>query len=296
LWWGLREGFDGVFVYQSPHANPLQLSYVRDFLALVGLSDRVLIAEDWLRFPVVHVPEAAHRFNAHIAPEFQIPFQRAADAARAKAGPDLPAKLYVSRSRLDSARIIGEEIVEEMFAAEGYRVIHPQTLPLAEQVALFNAATSVAGFIGSAMHNIVFSRGGIEVTCIARDAKIGESYLLIDQLLGNDGTYLVAKSADRTGLIGRHEPFLLDIDALAATLRAAGRIGPDNRPSYSKRRLKRDFEAERNYQLASNRRSPHPPLRRLGLTLKAIALRPFWAPPWKILPQRLYRALTSARR
>jgi capsular polysaccharide biosynthesis protein len=46
--------------------------------------------------------------------------------------------------------------VEAFFAAEGFTIIRPETMPLAEQVALFRGADIIAGFAGSGMFNAMF--------------------------------------------------------------------------------------------------------------------------------------------
>ena len=284
LWWALREGFDGPLVFQSISPGILDVSYISALFELIGIADRATIADNWTRYSSVVVPEASHRFNAHIAPEFLMPFERARGAAlKAVPGPS-PEKLYLSRSRLDAGRIIGEGAVEEMFAAEGYDIVHPQELGLAEQVALFARAKKVAGFNGSAMHGLVFSPGGVEATHIARDDHIGRSFFLIDQLLGNDARYIVGEFAPRLGTLGRHEPFLVDIDGVGDMLRSEGVISPQTRPSVSQRALTAEFEAECRLQLAASRRSPLKGLKRLPPLLGALLKRPLDGRLWQALP------------
>ncbi|MCW2308305.1 glycosyltransferase family 61 protein [Rhodobium gokarnense] len=291
LWWALQEGFGGPLMFQSISPGILDVSYIRALFDLIGIADRVMIADAWTRYAGVVVPEASHRFNAHIAPEFLLPFERAREAAlKAAPGPS-PEKLYLSRSRLDAGRIIGEEVVEEMFAAEGYDIVHPQELGLAEQVALFARAKKVAGFNGSAMHGLVFSPGGVEATHIARDEHIGKSFFLIDQLLGNDARYIVGTFASRLGTLGRHEPFLVDIDGVGDMLRAEGVISPSNRPSVRQAALKADFNAECALQLASSRRSPLKGLRRLSPLFGALLKRPTDGRLWAALPGVAARAV-----
>ncbi|MBB4301842.1 hypothetical protein GGD81_000859 [Rhodobium orientis] len=291
LWWALREGFGGPLVFQSISPGILDVSYIRALFELIGIADRVTIAERWTRYASVVVPEASHRFNAHIAPEFLLPFERARAAALKVAPGSGPEKLYLSRSRLDAGRIIGEEAVEEMFAAEGYDIIHPQELGLAEQVALFARARKVAGFNGSAMHGLVFSPGGVEATHIARDDHVGRSFFLIDQLLGNDARYIVGEFAPRLGTLGRHEPFLVDIDGVGDMLRSEGVISPDTRPSVEQKALTAEFQAECALQLASSRRSPVRGLKRLSPLLGALSRRPFNGRLWAALPGVVARSV-----
>lgn len=68
-----------------------------------------------------------------------------------------PDKLYISRRRVKKRRMENEEECEALFIRRGFTVVHPQELPLADQIMLFANATHVAGPVGSAVHNVVFS-------------------------------------------------------------------------------------------------------------------------------------------
>ena len=69
--------------------------------------------------------------------------------------------VYLSRTRLidPNARrgIVNEPALESALASRGFRIVHPETLTLTDQIELFNAHTFVAGCWGSAFHGILFS-------------------------------------------------------------------------------------------------------------------------------------------
>jgi capsular polysaccharide biosynthesis protein len=66
--------------------------------------------------------------------------------------------IYLSRSRLhrDRHATLGERALELRLASHGVRILHPQELPLAEQVCVVSRARNVIGFDGSAMHLTIF--------------------------------------------------------------------------------------------------------------------------------------------
>jgi len=86
-------------------------------------------------------------------------FFKLADAIRQAFSPPAspPQRLYVSRRFADKRRLLNEERIETLFARHGFRVIHPESLPVAEQVRLFAAADWVAGPVGSGLYNYAFS-------------------------------------------------------------------------------------------------------------------------------------------
>ncbi|WP_439138653.1 glycosyltransferase family 61 protein, partial [Roseicyclus sp.] len=62
--------------------------------------------------------------------------------------------IYVSRARLPSKRgaIMLETRLEELMAAAGYTIFHPQEIPLELQIAQWKAAKRIVGLDGSALH------------------------------------------------------------------------------------------------------------------------------------------------
>lgn len=91
------------------------------------------------------------------------PLNRAFFAARIAALPApasaLPDRIFVSRSRLarNAARFVLEEEIDANFRAQGYTVIHPQDLPVAEQLRLYANASHLVFSEGSAIHLYVLA-------------------------------------------------------------------------------------------------------------------------------------------
>lgn len=93
-------------------------------------------------------------------------------AARSDLGGDLPARLYLSRSRLkdDPRGGAGLARLDETFRGLGFEVVHPQELPLPDQIALVRRATHIAGPIGSQTHLCAFSETpGLKLLSVGPD-------------------------------------------------------------------------------------------------------------------------------
>lgn len=69
-----------------------------------------------------------------------------------------PKRLYVSRANVHRRRLGNESALLDGLAARGFTVVHPESLTLAAQVALFQDARLVVGVHGSALTNIVWCR------------------------------------------------------------------------------------------------------------------------------------------
>ncbi|SDD41909.1 Protein of unknown function [Paracoccus isoporae] len=119
-------------------------------------------------------------------------------------------KIYISRSRLFSkrGRYLGEAALERMFAAEGYRIFHPQDLPISEQIAQYKAARVIVSSDNSALHlagfytgpevrvGIILRRPGGIVADFMRQFRhfAGRAPVVIDALSGRQYQF---ESADR---------------------------------------------------------------------------------------------------
>lgn len=66
-------------------------------------------------------------------------------------------KLWLSRSNLELGTIVNELVIEKVLEKIGFKIIHPEMLPLQEQVRLISTAEIVACFDGSALFTILFS-------------------------------------------------------------------------------------------------------------------------------------------
>ena len=76
--------------------------------------------------------------------------------------------LYVSRAGL-RPRFAGESYLEQALAANGFRVLRPETVPLEQQVHAYCAAESIVFAGGSAIHGVqLMGRGLGDVTVLPR--------------------------------------------------------------------------------------------------------------------------------
>lgn len=66
-------------------------------------------------------------------------------------------KIWLSRSKLFMGMIINEEAIEKILIKIGYKIIHPEILPLLEQIKLISTSEIVAGFDGSQFFSLLFA-------------------------------------------------------------------------------------------------------------------------------------------
>ena len=94
-------------------------------------------------------------------------------------------RIYISRARVPSnkKKAINEKVVEAMFQNQGFKIIYPEELPLAEQLALFRDASVIAGAPGSGIFASVFNQKYGKIICLA---KIRGDYMPKHQILLNN--------------------------------------------------------------------------------------------------------------
>lgn len=70
----------------------------------------------------------------------------------------LTGKIYLSRSKLPSnvRKLTCEEDIEKHLEGLGWRIVHPETLTIIEQLTILKEALAIAGNIGSAFHLLMY--------------------------------------------------------------------------------------------------------------------------------------------
>jgi capsular polysaccharide biosynthesis protein len=66
-------------------------------------------------------------------------------------------RIFISRPMGAERLLEQHHEVEALFERNGFAIVHPEKLPIEDQIALFSGAKMIAGLGGSAMHNAVFA-------------------------------------------------------------------------------------------------------------------------------------------
>lgn len=150
-------------------------AWIRDAIAAMGLPERPILSpaevsgDVFDRIGFLSYPDA-EGYLARTTRLALLELARRIRAERAAAGPT-PARIFVSRALSEVSKphyrpLTNAQEIEEMFAARGYAVVHPETLSFAEQVRLFAGARAIVGLSGSGMLNAGFANVGTTVVDI----------------------------------------------------------------------------------------------------------------------------------
>lgn len=155
----------------NQNVNPVP-EYMFKLLELVGVPrKKVIIVNETTRFRNVYIPTQAFNIPVWSSPEFGKTFD-----IMAKNVQDIPKeekyeKIYVSRDAMKTRRTHGERYVSNIFEANCFKVIYPETLPLEKQIALVHNCKVLAGCAGTALHLALFMKPGGTVIQIRRNRK-----------------------------------------------------------------------------------------------------------------------------
>lgn len=145
------------------HSNDIRTSTQDEFfelLSLIGIPlEKVILLNSTYLVESLIVPNQQAVLNRGISQEILSMYQNIAQIVSCEIKGNTPKKIYVSRRKLPvgSRKIATEATIEREHIAEGYAIIHPQTMPLKSQIATFAGAKEISGPEGTALHNILFA-------------------------------------------------------------------------------------------------------------------------------------------
>lgn len=153
---------DAVFIVGSP-----LLPFQQELLELLGIgSGRWLQAapEDNLIFRRLIAPCPPLMGGVAFSPRIASWARRQLVEPRGIDGP--PVRLYVSRSRAKLRRVVNEAELTQWLAHEGYTVIYPEDMTVAQQIDLYARASHVVAPGGAALTNMIFMPPGARVVML----------------------------------------------------------------------------------------------------------------------------------
>lgn len=133
-----------------------------------------------------YLPDRLVYLEQFINPLARDAFARLAALGSASRG-ERAERIFISRSRIRRRRLINEVEIEALFERYRFRIVHPETLPVEAQIALFSEAKMIAGLGGAAMHSTVFSRPETRILMVSSRAWFMRTDVLINEREGQLG-------------------------------------------------------------------------------------------------------------
>ncbi|WP_176440927.1 DUF563 domain-containing protein [Oceanicola sp. 22II-s10i] len=243
-----------------------QNKFQRRMLDILGIDLPIRVLSAPARVERLYVPEQGCGMGELAAGTLSFRFFiREALGAGIAPAPDK--KIYLTRTgyRLRRGGIFGEKTVEDLLAAEGYRILSPEAMTIEDQIAAYLGADKVISSDSSALHMTGFVGNEDQEVAIllrrlngARDllpqlrAFTGRDPLVVDRIDG----YLVREGIRNTAWASFAE---LDLPGVGADLAGAGFIDqPDlwkPMPVRRRRRLLMQFRRRLNCEILEKGRN-----------------------------------------
>ncbi|EFN5226493.1 glycosyltransferase family 61 protein [Escherichia coli] len=172
--------------------------YMQEIFAILGISERVILVDRPISVETLYIPDAGNILDGFISNKFlQSITNKSSNSPLAKS--DL---IYLSRSKLDSGVITDESKFENILKESGFKIIHPETLSVKEQIDIISNSKILVGFVGSAFHTMVLCPNLPEkVIYLQRMKDLNVNFNEIDRRLGVNALYIDAVISDH-GLKG----------------------------------------------------------------------------------------------
>jgi len=225
--WRVLDG-DSVPVMQSPPRVP---KFVKSFLALLpGVAERFEFIKRTTRFKNVYVPAPSFVFRRSAHVEFKFLCETLAERALPSGVNLTDQPLYLSRRGLGpfaNRALVGEERLERLLEEEGFLIVRPETLPITEQIKLFNSHRWIVSPMGSACHTRVFSRKENNILMLTRP-DFTPNFVLCDALCNGVAHYANVLSApdSHLGSTAVWEPVLLKEQEILDLMKKLGLVRP----------------------------------------------------------------------
>ena len=193
-WWPLIEDENRpryfLFHLHSGSGGILQTPFVKQFLSLFGIKRECVVYFDRpTRVKRIILPEPAFRIRSYFYSRYREIFSFVREAIDLPSEEETDQPLYFSRSLMENRHIKNEGELETLLKDNGVKVIHPQMVPLEEQMRLINRHKYIMGPSGSAMHNVVYSSSPKELIHITAQ-EVHSNYLLTDKCFGATSTFI----------------------------------------------------------------------------------------------------------
>lgn len=169
--------------------------------------NRLLFLDRKARFRKILVPELSYFPGKYVTKEYLEPFEKVASVVEL----DRPVydKIYLSRVRFSRGKKeLGEESIEDIFAANGFRILYPEELSFEEQVWYYKNCKVMVTTNGTVAHNVVYAGNDVELIVLKRFPEENVHQYAMNLVKGIKVTYLNAydKHSDHDNCLMRRTP------------------------------------------------------------------------------------------
>lgn len=189
-WDAAREAFPEVRILTNSHSDGGRpATYQRDLLEAYGISqDRIHVIDSPVKVERLVCARPLFENMRFADPRLAQTYSRIRQGLLESVGvsPGKPVrKIFVSRRRGMWRECTNSDELERFFSSRGFEIIRPEGHSIAEQARIFSEARVVAGYIGSALYNIMFAASDIDVVGFVNESYVATNEFLISSVMGH---------------------------------------------------------------------------------------------------------------
>lgn len=173
------------------HPKWQEAAFGMEVLDALGLRSRVLLVEKPTIFREVICPGTAFEYRWKAFSVADEPHVAATNAFELTGRRTWRQPVYLTRSGLpdDLRKSEAEPELESELAKRGFEIVRAETLPLVDQICLFEQSPVIVGTVGSAFHTALFSRSSKTRLGMISWGRGFENYLLVDAVKQHTSYY-----------------------------------------------------------------------------------------------------------
>jgi len=185
--WYIKTQPGNVYFFKTKATQPNNVNelstWQKDLLSgLVEDINRIQIVHADTVFETLIVPQPGVVVSRFCQPEQAVALQAVGRTILEQNRPKIASheKVWLSRSALGHCqKILGETAFETALQNEGFLIFHPEHHRIAEQIAVMENASVIAGFTGSAFHVLLLAKNsGAKVLHFSRIKELNTNYAL----------------------------------------------------------------------------------------------------------------------
>lgn len=184
LWWQAenKQNFDWIYTAPNRVHTPALLHQLAELF--LGKDVNLVRVTNPTQYKEIIVPQQTFIHDQYIMPQYASIYSKIYLALQPK-NTIAYDKIYLTRTHLNRHKEIGEKRFERFFEANGYHVIAPEELAIADQAYLINHCIEMASIEGSHAHGVVWANprgGGGRQIILRKQSEVIPRQIMLNQL------------------------------------------------------------------------------------------------------------------
>lgn len=175
-----------------------------EFLQLLGVWDKIEIINRPTRFQEVIIPEESHKYQQYYSgwhkKMFDVVIAAALEGYHERyVQMEAAKRIFFSRSHFIEAKRIsnkkgesGQKILDNFFEKNGYQILYPEELSLAEMIRILQASDECAMVEGTLAHNLMFAKEGMKAVILEKRIDYNLYQVYVNEVKDLDVDYIDA--------------------------------------------------------------------------------------------------------